>query len=252
MGSDTPQHRTIQRAFEVFDVLWELDGAGVSEAARELNLPKSTVHGYLQSLTSTGYVINEGGTYRISLKMLAKGGQIKYRNRLFHASRGKLRELARETGEVANLTVREQQSAVILHSGEGDQALDLGTFPGMTTPLHTHAAGKAILANLPPETIDEIVTGGLTQMTPETITDEDELFAELETIREQDYAVDWNEQIVGMGVVAAPILADSEVHGAIAIVCPSDRVTQPDYEEELATRVKEAANVISINYQYGR
>jgi IclR family KDG regulon transcriptional repressor len=253
MTDDAPPLTTIQRAFEIIEILWKQAGATPSELAVRLDIPQSTIYDYLRTLQSMEYVTRIDGEYRLSYKPLAIGARVKYRSRLFRVARSELQQVVAETGEVADLHVEDNGRAVILHYERGEQALDLGMYPGMRTPIHTHAAGKAILAHLPDGHVDEIIeTHGLEPMTDETITSIETLEDELDQIRSEEYAVDWDQQVSGMGAIAAPILVDEDILGAVGIVAPSDRVQNDPYQEQLRQKIREASSTISINYKYSR
>lgn len=251
MTGDTPPLKTIQRAFEIMDILKEREEAGVAELSRQLDVPKSTVHDYLRTLRELGYVINEDGSYRLGFRLLDLAGQIKYRNRLFHVAKPELERLVDETGELASVNLEERGWFVILHAEYGQDSLRLGIYSGIRLPIHTHAAGKVMLAHFEDERVDRIVAErGLDAETEYTTTDYPDLQAELEAVREQGYGVDWNEQVVGMGVVAAPIRVKERVLGSIGLVCPTDRLRDEEYRGELVSEVQKSANVVSVNYQY--
>ena len=251
MTEDAPPLKTIQRAFEIMDVLKEEKEVGVAELARRMDLPKSTVHDYLRTLRTMGYVVNDDGRYRLGFRLLELGGQVKYRNRLFHVAKPELERLVEKTGELASVNVEERGRFVILHTEFGSESLRLGIYPGLKTPIHTHAGGKVILANLGEDRIEEIVEEyGLSARTEYTITDRDELEADLQGIREQGYGVDSDQQVVGMGSVAAPVRVGDSVLGSIGIVCPTDRLREESYRAELADEVQKSANIVSVNYQY--
>jgi len=252
MPNDRTSLTTVARAFEIVDLLWELDGAGPSEVAARLELPDSTVYDYLRSLSETRYVTRENGEYRLSSYFLTIGGKMKYRNRLYQVARPEMKRVVAETDELVGLTIENEGRAVVYHQEEGRQALSLGTYSGAATPLHTVATGKAILAHLPESRIEEILeTQGLEQRTDQTITDREVLQRELEEIRENGYAVDWDEQVVGMGMAAVPILIDEEVLGSFGIVVPTGRIRDPSYQKEILQKLQEMTNKVTINYQYG-
>jgi len=252
MPTDRTSLTTVTRAFEILDLLWELDGAGPSELATRMDLPDSTVYDYLRSLSETRYVTREDGEYRLSSYFLTIGGKMKHRNRLFQVAKPEMKRVVSETDELVGLTIENDGRAVVYHQEEGRQALSLGTYTGAATPMHTVATGKAILAYYPEERVDEIVAErGLEQRTEHTITDPEELKAELAQIREDGYAVDWNEQVVGMGMAAVPILVENGVLGSFGIVVPTGRIRDETYQEELLQKLREMANTVTINYQYG-
>lgn len=253
MSQDAPPLKTVYRAFTIIEILWEQTSATPSELATRLDVPQSTVYDYLQTLQSMEYVTRTDEGYQLSYKPLAIGARVKYRSRLFRIARSELQQVVAETGEVADIHVEDNGRAVILHYERGEQALDLGMYPGMRTPIHTHAAGKAILAHLPEERVDEIIdTHGLRSMTDRTITSVDALRKELEQIRSDGYAVDWDQQVSGMGVIAAPILVDEDILGAVGIVAPSDRLQNDPYQEQLQQKVRETSSTIAINYKYSQ
>lgn len=252
MTDATPSMSSVLRAFDVIHTLWEVNGAGPSEIARQMDLPKSTAHVYLQTLQETGYVVNEGGEYRLSNRFLSMGSRIKHRNSLFQVSEFKLRELAMDTGELVTLVIEEAGRSVILHKESGTRSLELGLYSGMVTPLHSNATGKAILAYLSEDRRDEIIDSQeLEQLTGETITDEDALRAELETVRRDGYAVDWDQQVIGMGLVGAPIVIDDRLAGAVGIACPTGRIKDESYRTELVQNLQGTIDSISIKYRYG-
>ncbi|MGQ4557598.1 IclR family transcriptional regulator domain-containing protein [Halobellus sp. GM3] len=251
MSDDAPPLKTIQRAFEIIEVLKEHKEVGVAELARQMDLPKSTVHDYLRTLRTMGYVINEDGTYRLGFRLLELGGQVKYRNRLFHVAKPELERLVEKTGELASVNVEERGRFVILHTEFGAESLRLGIYPGLKTPIHTHAGGKVILAHLDDERVEQIVDEhGLEARTNHTITDRETLDSELETIRKEGYGIDRDQQVVGMGSVAAPVRVGEAILGSIGVVCPTDRLRAEDYRETLADEVQKSANIVSVNYQY--
>ncbi|KDE59157.1 ArcR family transcriptional regulator [Halostagnicola sp. A56] len=252
MSGSTSPMKSVQRSFDVIDVLWELDGAGPTEIAEEMDIPRSTAHVYLQTLQSTGYVVNTDGRYELSHAFLAMGSRLKHRNQIYQASQTALEELAAETGEVVTLIVEEAGRAVFLHIERGETAIELGLYSGITIPLYSHASGKTILSTLSEDRVDEIIDRhGLDSITSETITDRATLLEKLESVRADGYAVDWDQQIEGMGTIGVPIVVDEQLKGSIGIACPTERVKSESYQTELLNRLRETNETITIKYQYG-
>lgn len=244
---------SVIRAFEILDLLWQRNGAGPSEVAGRLDIPNSTAHDYLRSLASTKYVINDNGTYSLSSYFMTVGGKMRYRNQLFQVAKHEMKRVAADTNELVGLTIEAEGMAIILHQEEGGRALNLGTYPGASTPLHTNASGKAILSFLPEDRRAEILSSrGLVARTEHTITDRERLSAELDTIREREEAIDWDEQVVGMGMAAVPLLAGGNILGSICIVTPTGRMKDEEYQQDLLQKLHEIKHTIEINYQYGQ
>jgi DNA-binding IclR family transcriptional regulator len=253
MANTDHQLATVRRTFEILELLWENGALGVTEVADRLGTHKSTAHGYLRTLEATGFIINDEGRYQLGLRFLEVGGRIKYRDRLFHIARPQLNQLAEDTGFTASLAVKENNEIVIAHLVHGERSLRLGIYPGMRIPLHSHAAGKSILAYSSEDVVDRFFASqDLKAVTEYTKTDPEAIRNEFTSIRDAGYACDWDEQVIGMGIVAAPIMTNESIYGAIGLVCPTNQLTDENQRAELAEQVKQTTNVVSINYQYGR
>ena len=244
-------NRSVERAFRIVDELAENGGGRVSELADRLEMPVSTVHNYLQALVETGYVTVEDKEYSTTTRFLEVGHRQRHRLEVFQAVSDELQDIAAETGEHVTLMIEENDQCVIVAVQEGPDAVNLFAYPGARMPLHAAAPGKAILAHMPDDRVQEIIDRqGLVEMTNQTITDPDVLFDQLETIREQGYAIDEGERIAGMICISAPVLDKSdEIRGAICVCGPQSRIDEPR-REEIADIVKRSANVTQVNLDY--
>jgi DNA-binding IclR family transcriptional regulator len=207
---------------------------------------------YLSTLQKRGYLLNDEGTYRLSLKFLYHAGEIRSRSELYQTAKSGIDDLARETGEVANLAVEEDGMRVILYGSEGKSAMWDDTAVGDYAHMHLTATGKAMLAHLPVSRVEEIVkTHGLPEATPHTITDEETLFDALSTIRERGYSIEDEEHKTGIRAIGVPILLDDEsVIGAVSVVGPKSRLSDQETESELVDQLVEKTNVMELQYEH--
>jgi DNA-binding IclR family transcriptional regulator len=224
----------------------------LSELTKEFDLSKSSVHNYLSTLEQEGYIIKDGGSYRIALRLLEFGGYARHGEQLYEIGKDKVTELAEETGEMANLLIEEDGMGIYLHRAHGDQSVQTDSYIGQRVHLHNTALGKTILANLSQERVDEIIDEhGLPATTENTITDRDELLQELEEVREEGVAYDDEARVKGLRCVAVPILNNNDnVEGAISLSGPTSRFQGETYYSEIPEMLKNAANVIELNITY--
>lgn len=245
---------TSRKTIRLLDALRSLGGAGVTELAAELDMNKSTVHNHLSTLEAEELVVRSGTEYELGLRLLEFGGYVQSQSPLYTIAGRELESLAGKSGELATLSVEEHGRSVCLAIERGSQAVDLDIYPGYRRPIHLTAHGKAILAHLPSERIDEIIERhGLTAATPQSVTDRAELESQLSTVREQGYAIDEGEYIEGLQCVAAPIQSgDGEVVGAIGVSAPASRSGSEDIIDvnDLPELVQSSANVIQININH--
>ncbi|MFB6077995.1 MAG: IclR family transcriptional regulator [Halarchaeum sp.] len=240
------------RLLRIVRLLQEHGGLGVSEVADRLGKPRGSVHRYLKTLDEDGYVVNDDGRYRLSLRFLDHGVHVQRRHDLYEAATEKVDALAHAVDERAWCLVEERGWGVFLYGAVGANAVATDARVGAHVPLHSTSGGKAILASLAPERVDDIVDRrGLARRTDHTIADPDELRAELDEVRERGYALNLEESIDGLHAVGAPIVADGEVRGALSVSGAANRLSESRCRNEIADRVLTAANDVELDLTYG-
>lgn len=235
--------------FDIVETLRRHDGAGVTAVANELDVSKSTVHAHLSSLQERGYVVNEGGTYRVGLEFLSHGIYAQTSYDLHRVANEKVSQLAQETDERAWCQVEENGLCYYLCGAEGKHPVHPPVRVGEAVHLHTISGGKAILAHLPDERVHEIIDRhGLPARTENTITDEEELFEDLEGVRDRGYAFNEEESLVGLNAVGVPVRdAQGGVKGALSISGPARRLSGEKLNSELPRLLLGATNELEIN-----
>ena len=243
--------KSTERSFRILKEVCRRDGAGVTELADHFDCSKSTICEHLLTLVDSGYVTNDGGTYRIGLRFLELGGHARAKEKLYHFGKKDIDELSAETGESAKLVVEENGRGIYLYQALGENAVMTDSHLGTRVYLHATAVGKAILAHLNDEHISEIVDQhGLPAKTDQTVTDRDELETRLQSIKDRGVAFDDEERIEGMRCVAAPILQDGEILGALSVSGPKRRIDEPVFRKELPDLVKNTARTVEMNTKY--
>lgn len=244
--------KTIETTFDIINKLIELNGARLTELADQMDKPTSTIHDYLKALKEGGYVVKDERSYRVSSRFLYLGQRTRSQLEIYDIARNQIQELAAETGEYAILTVEEQGYGVLLYTVQGEKAVDIDSPDGVRTKLHSTAMGKCILGNLPKERVEDIIAEhGLNARTPQTVTDEEELFEGLEKVREQGYAIEEEEQFEGMQGISAPVMGISrDVRGAVGVYGPIGRIGSPENQQRIRKAVSETVNVIEVRLKY--
>jgi DNA-binding IclR family transcriptional regulator len=251
--SDPPDAvSTAVTTFEILECVKQRGGATVSEVAESVGLAVSTAHRHLATLVDHGFVHREDNVYRIGLRFLDFGVYSRQQLPYYEIARSQVETLAREVGEKIRLTAIQDDFCVLLYREMGDHPLMTSAQIGNRRHLHQLAAGKAMLAALPDDEVDRIVARrGLPGRTPNTITDEQALFEELETIRDRGYAFNRSESIEGLNAVGAAFRdEDGWPLGALSISGPANRLQGDLLEEELPSKLLGAVNEVEINLRY--
>ena len=111
-----------------------------------------------------------------------------------------------KTGKTIYLTTHINGKVLYLEVAHQNRRMFSYSIAGKTLHMHCTGCGKAMLAFLPEKQIQNVVaTYGLPAFTPNTITDEKTLYRELEEIRRRGYALDREEETLGVRCIAAPI-----------------------------------------------
>lgn len=250
MAKDVPV-KTAKKTLDLIETIGRLGGATFSDVMNEMSMPKSTAHDYLHTLLDLGYIIEENGQYFLATKFLELGENRRRRMKIYRSAQPEIRRLADQTGEHASLMIEENGTGILLDTAVGEHALQLEVFPGQRMPLSTTAAGKVILAYLSDEYVETTLNQrGTPAPTQSSITDREELYDELEEIREQRYATDHEERIEGVRSIGVPIICGGTIRGAISIGGPVQRLTDDRIANELPTMLLETANVIEVNFTH--
>ena len=243
--------RSVEIAFNIIDVLQEKGGAGVTELADELGHSKSTIHSHLRTLEDREILVREGDGYRLSLRILDMATHVRDQVGNYDVIRSEVDTLAEETGEIAQFGIEEHGKVSYLYKTTGERGVETASRVGTQQPMYSTSLGKTILAYLPEDRTEEIVQAQAYEaLTPSTVTSREELYEELDAIRERGYGIDDEENFEGLRCVSAPVKNEETVLGAISITGPSSRFTLDRIHDELSDQVQRAANVIELNTKF--
>jgi DNA-binding IclR family transcriptional regulator len=242
--------QSVDRAIDLlFHLHAEREARGVSDIARALSLPKSTVHRLLQALVRRGLVEQDGaGRYGPGAQLVALGLGAQERDPVVVVARSVLEDEASALGETVFLTAPRGHSMVVLDKAEGAGFLRAAPRLGEEVPLHATAVGKLAFAFAPERfPIDGV---GLERFTDRTLRERAALRAEVDRVRKQGFAVNRGEWIDGLSVVAAPVLLDTQegpprFAAALAVAAATQRLRALG-PARLGRRTREAARQIEV------
>lgn len=231
---DTPPQGTykvqaLDRAFAVLDLLGESETPlGLAQVANSLQLHKSTAHRFLMVLERHHMVERTGGgKFRLGLRLFDFGNRAIEQYDLRERAQPHLRRLVAETEETAHLCILEQARVIYIDKIEPARSVRMITRVGASNPVHCTAVGKAMLAFLPEDRVDDIVRRTrFERFTPRTIATAEALRSEIEKTHRRGYAVDDEELEEGLRCIAVPVLDAQRLPvAAVSISGPSFRVT---------------------------
>ena len=252
--SDTPALggvQAVERALDLLDVLARAGTPqGLTQLAASSGLPLPTIHRLMRTLTQRGYVRREASRRYTLGPQLVRLGEAA--NRAFGAwALPSLRKVVELTEETANLAFMDGDAAVYVAHVPGAHSMRMFTEPGRRVMLHCTGVGKALLAQLPTASVRPILSRtGMPAMTAQTITDVDDLLAQLVRIRHDGYALDNGEQEVGVRCIAAPVLRAPALM-ALSVSGPQARLTEADLQRiaPILTSVAAQLGIVANEHQ---
>jgi IclR family acetate operon transcriptional repressor len=248
LSKDGGTQSTLIRGFMIVEKIVQADRA-LSSAylAEELDLPKATVHRIAQQLEEEGLLQREPGSRRFTGgKRLRELAMSTLSNAVLSAPRRSiLRELSDQVGETCNLTVLDGDRILYLDRVETNWPYRIHLPVGSHLPLHCTATGKLFLASMKPSARRRMLASlTLKRHTELTITDREELEAQLAKIATEGVGYDAGEYLEGMVAIAVPVIGeDSQVCFAVAIHAPSARKSVAELRQYLPTLRHAAARL---------
>ncbi|MGI6095871.1 MAG: IclR family transcriptional regulator [Lachnospiraceae bacterium] len=239
------------RLFLTLETLAETGPIALADLQSRLQLNKSTVHRLLTSLIYLGYVRQdaETGLYSLSFKILSLSNRLLEKLDIIDTIRPHLKKLAEETGETVHFVQLDGTEAVYIEKEESYQnSVRMVSKIGSRVPLYCSGVGKAILADLPEDKIRSIWNASdIRALTKYTITEFPQFMKHLEQVRANGYALDWEENELGVRCIAVSIPRyDKMPRYALSISAPAARMSEEDIQKWIPVMLNIKKQLLSI------
>lgn len=235
---------------KALDVLFYLRDAGaargITDISRALSLPKSSAHRMAATLTRRGLLEQDDrGHYRLGIGLLSLGMGFLNQEPAVVASRPILQGVAADLGETCFLVAARAGELVVLAKAEGSGVLRASPPVGTVVPVGATAAGKLYLAFAP----YELSPAGEHQgRFTEATLEGNSLDAAVTAAAETGFSQNVDEWIEGLSVLAAPVFANGDLCGVIALAVPSTRLRDMNRTAAIA-RLTRAATELSARLE---
>ena len=229
-GEKAPKMKTLywtMKLLEQFD--GEHDRRGVTELAALTQIPKASVSNALSTFEQLGYVRRhmQSGKYSLGPKAVCLYHNFFAGNRDAMLYRSECRTLSDRTDSIVQVCFV-MEGRLICLAGAAPARYVQADMSGSEMPIHSTAAGKALLAFMDGRQRRQIYDKGLKAMTVFTITDPARLEEEMEKVRRREHATDTMENEYGMCSVAVPLWSnDSHTlppRYAISVTVPAEKL----------------------------
>jgi DNA-binding IclR family transcriptional regulator len=255
MRSDAKKVTVIPALEKALDILEFLASEGkpmtVREIAQALNIATVTAYRTVNYLCSRNYLSEKRGSYTLGDQIAHLARQLSHQTDWVKEAAPVLRRLALQSEQTAQLGILSGFGVTYIDQRMPPHPVSIIAALRTILPINVSASGKVLVANLPSEEREYFLQHAeLPAQTENTLTDLDEFRAELDRVREQGYALDFEEYARGIGCVAAPI-RDANGHAVAAVGITGHIADYLDTEHltRLIGYVQQAAQEISAQIQ---
>jgi DNA-binding IclR family transcriptional regulator len=219
--------KSVRTALRVVEEVARRGAVGVSDLARQLDLPKSTVQRTLGTLHAAGWLRQDAESrWSLTLHCATIGRSVLAENTARAAGRPVLLDVRDRTEETVRWFLIEGVSFVLVDSADSLHAVRPveSELPG-PIPLHATAVGKAAMARWPSDRLGEVLDTPLAAMTPRTITSITALRADLDATRDRGWGQVDEELYLDVGGVAAVAAVPGDRYVGIGVSYPLHRAS---------------------------
>jgi DNA-binding IclR family transcriptional regulator len=196
----------------------------LSEVARRTGMPVATVSRLLGELVAGNALVRRpDGRYEVGRRLWQLGLLAPVNQELREIALPLMHDIHAATGDVVHLAVREGIRALYIERMVGSGSIPVLSRMGARLPLHATGVGKVLLAEAPPQVLQEVLAD-LTRVTRHTIVEPGRLLRELAGTRRRGYARTCEEMTLGSASIAVPVRPHpGPPVAALGVVTPASR-----------------------------
>ena len=235
---DTSTLRSLSRALDLLTLLGNAPDSGltVGDIAKAADISKSTAFLLLQTLVARNFVadlrVGNNRLYRLGPALAQLGRRIPVDLNIGQVADPILQQLTRSTGLTARLAVSDEGYAVTISQVDPPGPFRMTASLGQRELPHCSSLGKALLFQAKDSDIRDIAKRiGLPRRTAKTLTSIKALVTDLQRARGRGYALDDEEDNIGVACLGAPIFDRvGKIVAAISVTGMKQNQTSRDFD----------------------
>lgn len=226
------------------------DSFTLSELAKRLDIPKSSLYRVVKTLSQMNYLRYESRSkrYYLGMRVLSLGFSMLQSMELREIARPYMERLSRDCNKTINLAVFDKDEMVYVERIRVPSIRAYNVGVGNRIPLWNTAVGRAVLAHFDPEEVEASLKRA--RQSPGFSIDEDMLEAILADVRKNGFAISNQEFQRWILAAAVPVFSASGVVGAINVVGEPEDVTVDTLKNEYAPKLIRTGKELSESLGY--
>jgi DNA-binding IclR family transcriptional regulator len=236
------------RALSIMELLAETrNGLTLPEVARRLAIPKSSTHCILLTLLRQNYVTRSPRTRRFILgfKLFSLANEALNGLRLRELAMPHLRQLTLSTGLTVHMAIFERHEAILIAKIDPPGGAGLATWIGRHMELHCTGLGKVLLGSLSDSELTQLLQSRtFPRHNDNTIVSYKRLMQEISKVRANGYALDDEEEEIGVRCIGIPLYgSERTVAAAISVAGSLQQITNENIKSIVARLTRTAGYI---------
>lgn len=209
----------LEKGLAILEYIATHGGKSLSQIQTELQISRTTAYSLLKNMEAIGYLKNDHGVFKPTLKLFSLGMQVQKQNYLGDGVLSELTALRDELKQTVHLCTFIGDSTVLLHKLDGLGAIQFRSYVGEIKKLHLSGGGKAIMAYLPESGFREYMSVFQRESSKQMLSAEEEpIIQSRRFTRRHGYALDDGEGEDGVFCIGVPVFAtDGVIYGGLSI-----------------------------------
>ncbi|MGP1602296.1 IclR family transcriptional regulator [Treponema sp.] len=207
-------------------------GLSLAECSRSLHIPSGTLYPILQTLYMQKYLNYDEHSYRYTVgsRLFFAGINYVSNSQPYENAQKVLRRIVNACGETAHWGVLEAGDVLYFAKADSPETVRMYSAVGKTMPAYATALGKALLSRFSLEELNTLYPQGLEAVTESTVTNIAKLYEQLQCVKKDGFAYEWEESNKHICCIAIPVLIEGNVVSALSVAVPVFRYTEEKKE----------------------
>lgn len=191
----------------------------IADVSKATGLDRAAARRHLLTLHALGYADYDGKFFSLTLKLLNLSSRFMSNMSMTAVIQPLIDSLSKQTGESASIALLDGVDVVCASTASQRRVLSIGLVPGSRLPAFCTAMGRILLSGNPEtEVLAVLKQSDIRAFTPQTLTNKNEIMAEIKLGIEQGYNLVDQEFELGLRSLAVPVLSrNDEVIAALNI-----------------------------------
>lgn len=210
--------QSLAKGLAAMEAFGERGSMTLSEVARAVSISPGSARRVLTTLERLGYLSRQQSRFSLLPRTLRLGYAYLLSTPLLTIVQPMLTQLTRELDESCSLSALDGSDIVIIARATARRLTQDYVLVGSRLPAHATSFGKVLLSQLTDRQIDEVLPGEtLQKLTPRTISERTKLKYHLAGVRENGWAINDEESILGLRSIAVAVESDTGVIAALGL-----------------------------------